>query len=266
MPAPTLRDSFELAYRSALLASDPAERTALLRTLSESIAYAPRSAVWATPLRRQIDAALAAEVRADNQYRLLSTSSMQRAAGFVGRGDVEGLQGLIARALRADSALGHKRPGEMAALLAALDLKLDEARRLRLARDAWAVRLESIKIYREQVGSPIDRLAGFRKWLEGIRNLSGPEPRFLRPLAERARLAHLELMAATPPAEAKAAHGLLSAALHMTRQAAELRANAVSSNDIKLAWDASAAAAGAITLGERAIEELQRLLASQPTR
>ena len=266
LPPPDVRDSFEIAYRSALLAADPAERTALLRTLSESIAYAPRSAAWAAPLRRQIDAALATEVRADNEYRLLSTSTLRRAAGLAGRADVEGLQGLIARALGADRAMGRKRPGEMAALLAALDLRLDEARRLRLARDAWALRLEAIKEYRAQVSSPINRLAGFRKWLESIRNLSGPEPKFLRPLAERARLAHLELMAATPPAEAQAAHGLLSAALHMTRQAAELRTNAVSSNDIKLAWDASAAAAGAMTLGERAIEELQRLLASQPTR
>ncbi|HVH56403.1 MAG TPA: hypothetical protein VM791_09110 [Vicinamibacterales bacterium] len=48
--------------------------------------------------------------------------------------------------------------------------------------------------------------------------------------------------------------------------AAELRMNAVSSNDIKLAWDASAAAAGAINLGERAIDELQRLLSSEPIR
>ena len=73
-------------------------------------------------------------------------------------------------------------------------------------------------------------------------------------------------MGVTAPAEAQSVHGLLSAALHMTRQAAELRMNAVSSNDIKLAWDASAAAAGAINLGEKALEELQRLLATEPTR
>ena len=173
---------------------------------------------------------------------------------------------MIARALGADRVLGGKRPGEMAALLAALDMRLDEARRLKLARDAWAMRLGSIREYRERISSPVERLAGFRRWLEDIRNLSGPEPKFLRPLAERARLAHLELMGVTAPAEAQSVHGLLSAALHMTRQAAELRMNAVSSNDIKLAWDASAAAAGAINLGEKAIEELQRLLATEPTR
>jgi hypothetical protein len=266
MPAPDVRGSLEMAYRSAQLASDPAERTALLRTLSESIAYAPRSETWAAPLRRQIDAALAAELKADSDYRALSISTLKSAASLASRADVEGLQGVIARALGADRVLGHKRPGEMAALLASLDMRLDEARRLKLARDAWALRLESIKEYRERIGSPVERLAGFRKWLDSIRNLSGPEPKFLRPLSERARLAHLELMAVTPPAEAQAVHGLLSAALHMTRQAAELRTNAVSSNDIKLAWDASAAAAGAINLGERAIDELQRLLSSEPTR
>jgi hypothetical protein len=260
LPAPDVRGSFETAYRSARLASDPAERTALLRTLSESIAYAPRSAAWALPLRRQIDAALAKELKADNEYRSLSISTLKSASVLARRADVEGLQAVIARALGADRALGQTRPGEMAALLAALDLRLDEARRLKLARDAWAMRIESIKEYRDRISSPVERLAGFRKWLESIRNLSGPEPKFLRPLAARARLAHLELMGVTAPAEAQSVHGLLSAALHMTRQAAELRMNAVSSNDIKLAWDASAAAAGAINLGERAIDELQRLL------
>ena len=266
MPVPSVRDSFEIAYRSALLASDPGERTALLRTLSESIAYAPRSATWAVPLRRQIDAALAAELKADGDYRSLSRGVLKTAAGLTSRADVVGLQGLIERALRADRALGQKRPGEMAALLASLDVRLDEARRLRLARDAWALRVEAVKAYRDQISSPVERLAGFRKWLESIKNLSGPEPKFLRPLNERARLAHLELMAVTPPAEAQSVHGLLSAALHMTRQAAELRTNALSSNDMKLAWDASAAAAGAISLCERALDELQRLLSLEPSR
>lgn len=263
MPAPDIRASFEMAYRSALLTSEPAERTALLRTLSESIAFAPRSAAWAAPLRRDIDRTLAEEVRADRAYRALTASALKTASTLSRRADVQGLQGLIARALRQDRALGATRPGEMAALLAALDLKLDEARKLRLARDAWALRLEAIKSYRRSIDSPLQRLAQFRRWLEEIRNLAGPDPKFLRPLADRARLGHLELMGVTPPPEAQAAHGLVAAALHMTRRAAELRTNAISSNDMKTAWDASAAAAGAITLGERAIEELQRLMSSE---
>ena len=41
-----------MAYRAALLAADPAERTATLRTLSETIVNAPRSAAWAAPFAR----------------------------------------------------------------------------------------------------------------------------------------------------------------------------------------------------------------------
>ena len=266
IPPPDEQASFELAYRSAMVAAEPAERTAVLRSLSESIAAVPRSAGWAGPLRRQINAALAEELKVERAYSGLAASSMTSAARLGSRADVRGLQGLIARALKADETFGRKRPGEMAALLAALDMKLDEARRLRLARDAWALRLETIRDYREQIAAPLQRLAQFRKWLENIRNLEGPDPRFLRPLDDRARLAHLELMAVTPPAEAAAAHGLIAAALHMTRQAAAVRLNAVSSNDIKLAWDASAAAAGALTLGERAVDELDRLTSSRPSR
>ena len=266
LPPPDLHDSFETAYRAAMLAAEPAERTALLRVLSRSIAGAPASAPWAASLRMQIDASLAAEVRTDTAYNVLSSSTLARAGTLAGRADVTSLQRLIARALQGDARLGKKRPGEMAGLLAALDLKLDEARRLRLARDAWGLRVEAIKAYRKQIAGPLGRLVEFRKWLDGIRNLSGPDARFLRPLGERARLAHLELMAVPPPAEAKSVHDLLSASLHLTRQAAALRTTAVSSNDIKVAWDASAAAAGALALGERAVDDLERLISTRTPR
>jgi hypothetical protein len=263
MSPPDVRASFEMAYRSAMLAADPAERTALLKTLSESIAFAPSSATWAVPLRRRIDSALSVEIDADRDYRALTASMLKSADTLRSRADVTGLQALIARALRRDEALGRKRPGEMAALLAALDLRLDEARRLRLARDAWALRREALEEYRERISAPLERLSSFRKWLDSIRELAGPDPKFLRPLADRARLGHLELMAVKPPAEAQEVHGLVAAALHMTRQAAELRRNAISSNDIKTAWDASAAAAGALSLAERAASELQRLISPE---
>jgi hypothetical protein len=266
LPPPDVRTSFEVGYRAAVLAAEPAERIAMLRLLSDSIGYAPRTAAWAAPLRAQIRKALAVELKTDADYRNLSSAMMTRAGTLAGRADVGGLQRLIARALQGDRTLGSRRPGEMVALLAALDLKLDEARRLRLARDAGKLRVETLRAYRRDISAPLERLGQFRKWLDSIRNLSGPDPRFLRPLDDRARLAHLELMAVEPPADARSVHGLLSAALHLTRQAAALRTTAVSSNDIKIAWDASAAAAGALTLGERALDDLQRLISTQPPR
>lgn len=261
LPAPDVRTSLELAFKAATLAAEPAERTALLKTLAEALAFAPKDAVWAPSLKTRVATLLAAEQRADRAYAGLVTSTLKEANARAARGEVKGLQGIIARALRADDALGRKRPGEMAGLLGTLDLRLAEAQRVRLAQDAWLLRLDEIRQYEKRIESPLDRIGGFRKWLESIRALAGPDPRYLRPLEERAGLGLTELAGAAPPAEAQAAHQLFAASLQMTRQAAALRRKAVSSNDINLARDAASAATGALTLGARATEELQRLLA-----
>jgi hypothetical protein len=264
MQAPDTRATLEMAFSAASVTTDASERASLLRTLSEDLQYAPAAVPWAHELRTRVNAALAVEVRTDRAYSTLTASSMKAAAAAAARTDVGSLKNIIARALRTDESLGRTRPAEMAALLAALDARLDEARRVRLARDAWLLRVEALKEYRKAIESPLDRLGSFRKWLEAIRDLSGPDPRFLRPLEDRAALGHLELGRVTPPAEAQAAHGLVSAALHMTKQAAALRRNAILSNDIKMAWDGSAAAAGALTLAQRALDELDRLISSRP--
>jgi len=259
MAPPDVQTSLELAYRSATLAAEPAERTAMLQALADSLASAPKTAAWAPSLRTRVSAALAVEQKADRAYAGLVTSTLKDANARAARGEVTGLQAIIARALRSDDALGRKRPGEMSGLLATLDLKLLEAQRVRLAQDAWLLRLNEIRQYEKRVENPIDRINGFRKWLENIRALAGPDPRFLRPLEDRAGLALAELSAAAPPAEVQGAHQLFAASLHMTRQAAVLRRNAVSSNDINIARDAASAATGALTLAARAAEELRRL-------
>jgi hypothetical protein len=260
LPPPDMQASLEMAYRAALLADDAAERTLLLQTLADSLTVAPRDAAWATKLRTGVSAALAIEHRADRAYGALLTSTLKDASARAARGDVTGLQALIARALRSDDTLGGKRPGQMAGLLATLDLKLEEAQRVRLARNAWLARLDVIRAYGKAIGAPRERIGQFRKWLANIQRLSGPDPKFLRPLEERAVLALSELSAVVPPAEAKSVHQLFAASLQMTRHAAVLRRNAVSSNDINMARDASSAAAGALALGERAAEELERLV------
>jgi hypothetical protein len=260
LPPPDVQASIEMAYQAALLAAEPAERTALLQTLADSLKFAPRDAAWAPKLRAGVSAALAVEQKADRAYGALVTSTLKDANTRAVRGDVKGLQSIIARALRSDDALGRKRPGEMAGLLATLDLKLDEAQRVRRARDAWLERLEVIRAYERGIATPRERIVRFRKWLGDIHGLAGPDPKFLRPLEERAVLALSELAGVVPPAEAQAVHQLFAASLQMTRHAAVLRRNAVLSNDIGMARDASSAAAGALALGERATEELERLI------
>jgi hypothetical protein len=263
LAAPDLQQSLEGAFRAALVTSEAADRIAMLRTLTRQLNTAPKAA-WTSSLAVKVSRALVAELQIEDAYAGLSRRALRHAAQRAANADVKGLQQVIATALAADDRLGRRRPGEMTGLLAALDIRLDEARRLRLARDSWVVRLADMKAYRAATEPPRDRMLGFRKWLIPIRDLAGPDPKFLRPLEERAAAALNELGAVTPPPELQAAHGLFAASLQMTRQAASLRRTALSSNNIKLAWDASAAAAGALMLAERAADELTRTMSPGP--
>ncbi len=265
MPAPDVRGSLEAAYRAALLASDPDEKIALLRTLTEQLAFAPSSATWAPVLRVRASAALAAEVRVDRVYTDLVRNALDGASARALRADVRGLQQVIAQVLSADDRLGRRRSNQMSGLLATLDLRLDEARRVRLARESWAVRMEEFRDYRASVKKPRERIGGLRKWLGHIRDLSGPDRAVLSKLDDLAATAQGEFAAIKAPVELQAVHGLFVAATHMVRQAVSLRRTAVRSNNLKLAWDASAAAAGALLLWDRAADELNRILAAEQT-
>lgn len=262
LPAPDHQQSIESAFQAALVTGDASDRMALLRTLTQELASSEPKGSWANALSTKVSAALAADVRTEHAYRDLVRRTLRDASRRTARADVKGLQRAIASALGADERLGRQRPGEMAGLLAVLDMRLDEARSLRLAQDAWLVRLDDMKIYRAAIAAPRDRMAAFTKWLDQIRDLSGPDPKHLRPLDDLAASALRQLNAVAPPPELQGVHGLFAASLQMTRQAASLRRTALSSNDIKLAWDASSAAAGAMMLAERAAGELKRTMSS----
>lgn len=264
LPAPDLQQSLDTAYRAAVMASDPSEKISLLRTLKTELTAPEAKSVWATSLSTKVADSLAAELRVENAYNDLVRRTLRDTQRRVARADVKGLQQSIAAALSTDARLGGKRPGEMAGLLATLDRRLDEARRIRLARDSWVVRLEEMKIYRDAIAVPRNRIATLIPWLKAVSDLSGPNPKYLRPFEDRATAALKDLNAVTPPAELQTAHGLFTASLQMMRQAASLRRTALSSNTMKLAWDAAAAASGAMMLADRAAEELTRTMSSGP--
>ena len=268
LPPPDLRTSLETAYRAAVVASDPDERIALLRSLSEQLAAAPNTSGWAPELRGRTSVALAAELRIEAAYAELVRSSMRKAAERVARADIRGLQQIIAQALASDDRLGRKRGGQMTGLLAALDARLNDARRIRLARDGIAARVHEFKDYRDATKGARERMEKLGKWLANIRDRAGPAPASLQALEERVTLAERELASVAPPVELQPTHSLFVGAIHMARQAASLRRSALSANSFKLAWDASSAAAGSLMLSARATDELNRLIseAASPSR
>ena len=238
LPAPGFRETMEQAVAAASATSEPTERVSLLRAVAAALQEPARAGGWAI------------------------TAATARAA----RGDVTGVQSLVQTVLKTDDRLGRRRPQETAALLAFLDLRLDEARRLRLARDAWVLRMGLFRTYRAAIAPAIEELRRSTRSLESIRQLAGPEPRLLPRLEQRLVMGKLEIAAITPPVELQPAHELLAAAFQMARRAATGRRNAVSSGNMTLAWEASSAAAGALMLLERAAQELDRLTAPPSNR
>lgn len=266
LPDPDFREATEQALAAARVTPEPAERVALLREVVAALKEPAAAGGWAAALHLRASTELATELRTDKAYADLATTTIAAARTRAARGDVKGLQAIIQKALVADDRLGRRRPGDVSALLAFADLRLDQARQVRLAMDGWEARRALFAAYRRNLAPALDDFRRVRPWLIDIRQLAGPAPRLLDRLERRIAMARHGLDALRAPAELEPVQSTVSAAFQMARRAAVTRRNAVSSRDMKLAWDASSAAAGALMLVEHALVELDRLTRPPPNR
>ena len=217
----------------------------LLRAVTSALRESAKRGGWEAALHARAAADLATGLRIDQLYRDSSAASIATATAGA-RGDVTGVQGLLQNVLKADDRLGRRRPQESAALLAFLDLQLNEARRVRLARDAWVVRAEAFTAYRSGIAPAIGELRRSTRSLENIRDSPAHRPGCCRGSNSGSSWRSSSLRPSRlPPSDA--AHGLFSPCSTWSGAVATRR-NAVSSKDMKLAWDAASAAAGALML------------------
>jgi hypothetical protein len=261
LPVPTLRESVEHALRAAVLAPDATERTSLLRGIDRVLteAVAGTDGAWVGSLRSRVTGALAIEERANRGYDGLTRETLHRADRHARQADVTGVERVIRRALSEDDRLGQRRPQEMASLLAMLDGKLDAARRLRLARDSWEARADQWRRYNAAIAEPLALMRLSRGALDQIRRLAGPSRATLGRLATRTARALTLISSVVVPGEGADPHGLLKSAIQLASRAAALRQRAIASGDMQQAWEASAAAAGALMMFDRASEDLKDL-------
>ena len=270
LPAPSFRERLEVGLTAARLAAEPAQRSSLLRAILDVLAPSDRpefKGSWMEALRMRASSELAAEIRIDNAYADLRARALTRAKVLEKRADVRGLQAIVEWVLSEDARLERARPSDVSALLATLDVKVDEARRFRLAMDAWVLRTEVITQYWAKVRKGLDRFLGVREWLTDVRHLAGPAPGSLRQLTEHVTYAQRELSQVQPPHEVAAAHSTLVAAAGMAVRAATSRFDAVRSGNMDTAWQASSAAAGSLLMLDQSIAELRRITrAPQPSR
>lgn len=262
LPPPTAQEVIEQTLTAAKLTGSSAERTSFLAVAIASIdrdaAHLPVE--WAATTRAAATVAIAWEIEIDDAYRSLRTRVLRVAEERARAADVRGLQRLVAQAKTSDEALGRARPDAVGDILAAVEAQLDAARRLRLARDRWALRLPDLRTYRAAVGTSLQKLIRLSPALEDIKALAGSGPDALGSILKAAADVLRVAQAITPPDELREVHSLLLSATQLADAAARFRREAALTGDMSRAWDASSAAAGALMLSTRVRSEMQAAL------
>src|SRR5262249_39211496 len=143
LPAPTRQETIEQTLAAAALTESPAEKTSLLAVAVAAIdrdaAYLP--VLWAAETKASATASISRELEIDRVYRHLETQMIARADERARAADVRGVQQVLAQVKTTDAALGGYRPDAVNSIIASVQVRLDAARRLRLDRDRWALRL-----------------------------------------------------------------------------------------------------------------------------
>jgi len=265
MPAPTLKESIEQVLLAARLSDSSADRVQLYRSALDELhrlkAVDPSVPTeYVTTAAANITKAITNEARTDRNYQFLSQRLLRLADLRAREGDVRALERLVARVHTNDRILGYARPDVVASLVAAIEVKLDAARRLQLARDRFDLRAPALAEYRLAIAGPLEQFAALKAALEDIKALAGTPPATLA-FIERA-VGRLAMVAAgiQPPDELVEAHALFLSALNLAKTAANIRREATLASSIERAWDASSAAAGSLMLGSRARTDIQKLL------
>lgn len=262
-PPPTLRDSIAQALGVARLAESSVERVSLLRaagTLARRSAAGDANDPGLIGLTREIDTALARELRVDAAYAAFRSRTVAEAMRAAARADVKAVERVVTRARKRDADLGGLRPDVTREVNDTLDRYLETARTLRLARDQWNARKSVIAAYRDQVGPMLRALDRARGALDDVRSFSGPSVKVLTKTEGSLREAEATLRRGVVPDEVRAAHAVVLGAAQLATNALRLRRDAISTADMQRARDASAAAAGALMMSARARDDVERAL------
>jgi hypothetical protein len=259
LPPPTAREVIEQTLAAARLADSAAERTSLL---SVALASLDRDAKalpgeWAAATKVSTSAKLAHETQIDRTYQVFSARILKTASDRARSADVRGVQQLMSQVQLEDKTLGELRPDAVISLLAAVEERLDAARRLRLERDRWVLKLPDLRRYRSSVNPLLRALGEIETELEDIKSLAGSGPDALGSILRASERIMKEISTIKPPDDLREAHGLLVSAAQLAANAAKIRREAALTANMTRAWDASSAAAGALMLAGRVQTDMQ---------
>jgi hypothetical protein len=250
LPAPSVAESIESARAVSRASDAPVERLALQQAILAVLARKGPElpAPWVSATRADVLTSSRRDLRESRAYGDLRADALRSAARHAERGDVAGVERVLAATRERDIKLGHRRADEVAALTATLESHLDAARQRRLELDRWQYRLAAHAPYRNGISSVTRRLDDVAKDIQAVRTMSGPRPARLPRLATRLGLAAQDLSRLVPPAGLLDGHAALLNAVALMSEAIRQREQAVHAADSQLAGNASAAAAGSLLL------------------
>lgn len=262
LPPPSVQEIIEQTIAAAGISESPAERMSLLTIANHALETeaAALPAEWSASTKTMVVARIAHETEIDRRYKAMRDRTIRLAATRARMADVRGVQRVLSQIADADAALGRERPDTIAGITAAVEEQLDAARRLRLERDRWALRVPALRTYRASIGASLVALQRMTPLLEDIKLLAGSGPQAIRAIANGAMLVTAALRGIQPPDELREAHGLLVSAAQLADSAASIREEAALTGSMPRAWDASSAAAGALMLASKARTDIQLAL------
>lgn len=249
LPPPTLQDMISQALGLAPRVSDASERLLLLQSaesLLATVSGADRK--WARTVRGQVRRQIKQETGVTAKYVRLRTWMLERTARLLVTADVRGLMQIREQVVARDARLGHQRPQDVAALLATLDSRLQTARRHRLLIERWTERRAVLEAYAATITPHLASTAALPRALEDVKALSGPEPALLAQAEAQLAGLRADALRHSVPEEARASQQIWLSAQQLASRALLARRAAIRSGDLQQAWEASAAAAGALLL------------------
>ena len=150
--------------------------------------------------------------------------------------------------VKRDAKLQRQRPAEMASLMATVDVRLDDARRHRLLLERWTERRPVLERYASVVRRHVGDGLALSRALEEVKALAGPDPTLLTRAEGQLAGSRADADLVVVPDEARTLQQVWLSAQELAARALRGRRAAVRSGDMRQAWEASAAAAGALML------------------
>jgi hypothetical protein len=254
LPPPTDAELVEQFLAAAAIVDSPVERIGVLQTVLRLIdrAIGLMPAEWAARMRGTAAGELEREGRVEKSYDDLRAHALAEAAKLAARGKMSDLERLRDHVKQEDRRLGGQRAGDVAALLATIDLQTSAAIVTRETRKEWERRAPIFRKYRRSTNRAFKVFGASLPALEQIKTMSGPPVNTIPPMTKRLGAASKSFQKVIAPHELASGHSLIASAWQLADNAFRLRLEAVSANSIDVAQRASSAAAGALMLYQRA--------------